>query len=173
LRSNSSVRCACSVRRSTGSTLLITIAFGAITWQQARGRLRVPVRARQIGWPYSYGFYWPEPDGAGGTVRWMAKRASALIDVPGRYLRVSVRAPLPNVERDPVRITISFEGRVALDTQVRSGEPVTATFRMRPGMTQVLVDLGVSRTVRPGDVAGAGDDRELGALVSWESTSAP
>ena len=148
---------------------VVTIGFAVATWQLAHGRLRVPIRARQLGWPYSYGFYWPEPDGAGGTVRWMAKRASELVDVRGRYLRISVRAPLPNVERDPVRITIWSEGRLALDTQARSGDAVSTTVPVPVGVTKLLIDLRVSRTVRPRDLdATTADDRELGALVSFD-----
>lgn len=153
--------------------VVVTIAFAIVTWQLAHTRLRVPVRARQVGWPYSYGFYWPEPDGAGGTVRWMAKRASELVDVHGRYLHVSVRAPLPNVERDPVRISVWSEGRLALDTSVRSGDAVTASIRVPTGLKQVLIDVRVSRSVRPRDTDPSADDRELGALVSWAFSNVP
>lgn len=99
----------------------------------------------------------------------MAKRASELVDVRGRYLRISVRAPLPNVERDPVRITIWSEGRLALDTQARSGDAVSTTVPVPVGVTKLLIDLRVSRTVRPRDLdATTADDRELGALVSFD-----
>ncbi len=160
-------------RSTLVAVALVTLAFAGVTWQLANSRLRVPVRARQLGWPYSYGFYWPEPDGAGGTVRWMARRATELVDVQGRYLRIAVRAPLPNVERDPVRIAIWSEGRLVLDTLARSGDAVHATVRVPVGLRQLLVDLRVSRTVRPRDADPAADDRELGALVSWTFTSAP
>src|SRR5262249_2974492 len=49
---------------------LIAVSFGATTFHAATTELRVAVRARRIGWPYSYGFYWPEPDGSGGEFRW-------------------------------------------------------------------------------------------------------
>lgn len=153
--------------------ILVTVVFGAVTWHLARTQLRVPVRAQQIGWPYSYGFYDAEPDGAGGVVRWMAKRAAALIEVQGPIMRVSVRSPLPNVERDPVALSIWSDNRLVLRARVSSGDPVVATVPVRPGATHTLLDIRVSRTVRPREVSGVADDRDLGALVAWTFTAAP
>jgi len=173
-RSHPDLACRTAIsKRALVGVLLVTAAFGAVTWHTAQTRLRVPMRARQIGWPYSYGFYGPEPDGAGGTVRWMARRATALIDAEGPFLRVSVRAPLPNVERDPVELKIWFENHLVLRTRVSSGEPVVTTVPVPKSVQHALLDIHVSRTVRPRDVDGTPDDRDLGALVAWSFANKP
>jgi O-antigen ligase len=149
--------------------VVVTVAFGASTLQAARTDLRVPVRARAIGWPYSYGFYSPEPNAGGGEVRWTAKRAAALVDVRGRTLRLSVWVPHADIADNPVDLKVWCEGRRVLDTRLTSNDPVTATFQVPAGLRQVLVDVAVSRTVRPADFGGA-DGRDLGVLVKWDAT---
>lgn len=146
--------------------VVVTVAFGASTLQAARTDLRVPVRARAIGWPYSYGFYSPEPDAAGGEVRWTAKRAAALVDVRGRTLNFSVRVPHADIATNPVDLRVWCEGRRVIDTRLTSNDPVTAIVPVPAGLRQVLVDVSVGRTVRPADFGGA-DGRELGVLVKW------
>lgn len=160
-------------RRLLAAIAIVTIVFGVSTWRVAQTTLRVPVRARQVGWPYSYGFYGPEPDGAGGTVRWMGRRATALVDVTGPYLHLTIRSPLPNVERDPVDIEAWCEGRSVMRARVTSGDPVVATVPVPPGLTKTVLDVRVSRTVRPRDGDGTADDRDLGALVAWTFSARP
>lgn len=152
---------------AVGAVVLVVAAFGVGTWRLAHSTLRVPVRAREIGWPYAYGFYAPEPDPAGGTVRWMGRRATALVDVTGPFMRLSIRSPLPNVEKDPVDIEAWCEGRRVIRARVTSGDPVTAVVPVPAGLGQTVLDVRVSRTVRPRDLDGTADDRDLGALVSW------
>lgn len=155
-------------RMAWTAIVLLTFAFGASTLHAARTDLRVPVRARTIGWPYSYGFYTPEPDADGGDVRWTAKRAAALVDVHGgRTMRVSVRVPHGDIASNPVDVHVWCEGRTVIDTRVTSNAPVTARLPVPPELAQLLIDVEVSRTVRPADGGGT-DSRELGALVRWD-----
>ena len=128
------------------------------------------MRARQFGWPYSYGFYEPEGDRTAGAERWMARRATALIDISGPVVQVSVRSPLPGVARDPLRVRAWVEGRLVIDARLSSDAPASATARVPAGLTQAVLDVEVSRTVRPSSLdPSVHDDRELGALVSWRS----
>lgn len=148
--------------------LLVTVAFGVVTWQTATTRLRVPVRARQLGWPYAYGFYAPEGDPMSGAERWMADRATALVDIHGPFMRLSVRSPLPDTARQPVAVKVWSEGKLALTTALNSDAAATVTLPMPVGLKQVLLDIEVSRTVRPVDLdPSVHDERRLGALVSW------
>jgi len=160
-------------RTAIAVVLLVTAAFGAATWHEARTSLRLPARARAQGFPFSYGLYGPEPDGVGGTVRWAARRATALVDVHGPFMRIALRAPLPDVERDPVDVQAWFEGRQIIDARVSSGAPVEATVRVPVGMRQAILDIQVSRAVSPRELGGSSDGRELAALVSWRSTKGP
>ncbi|MGE3705509.1 MAG: O-antigen ligase family protein [Vicinamibacterales bacterium] len=146
---------------------LVTLAFGASTVHVARAELRVPYRAREIGWPYSYGLYTPEPDPGGGVQRWMARRAAALVDVQGPVLRLVVRIPHGDIGTNPVNLTLWCEGREVLDTRVASNEPVTKMVPVPEHLKQVLIEARVSRTVRPSEYGGT-DTRELGAIVKWD-----
>lgn len=162
-----------SDRRVLAAIAVVTVVFGASTWRVAQTTLRVPARARQLGWPYAYGFYGPEPDGTGGTVRWMGRRATALVDVTGPFLHLTIRSPIPDVERDPVDIEAWCEGRSVIHARVTSGDPVAVTFPVPPGLTTTILDVRVSRTVRPRDLNGTADDRDLGALVAWTFAAQP
>lgn len=153
-------------RGTWAAILAVTIAFGAATWHSARTDLRVPVRARAFGWPYSYGFYHPEPDPTGGEMRWTASRATALVDITGPTLRIGARVPHADIASNPVRLKVWCEGRVVIDTRLTSNEPVAATVAAPTGLKQVLLDVEVGRTVRPSDFGGT-DSRELGVLMKW------
>lgn len=153
-------------RGTWAAILVVTIAFGAATWHSARTDLRVPVRARAFGWPYSYGFYSPEPDPAGGEMRWTARRATALVDITAPTLRIAVRVPHADVASNPVGLKVWCEGHVVIDTRLTSNEPVVATVAAPTGLRQALIDVEVGRTVRPSDFGGT-DARELGVLMKW------
>jgi hypothetical protein len=154
-------------RASWAGILTLTLAFGVATLHAARTDLRVPVRARAIGWPYSYGFYAPEPDGEGGLTRWMGRRATALVDVHGPTMRLTVRVPHDDIATRPVDVEAWCEGRPILQRRVTGTDPITIVVPAPAGLQQVLIDLRVSRVVRPSDHGGT-DTRELGALVTWD-----
>jgi hypothetical protein len=108
------------------------------------------------------GFYRPEM-GEAGEFRWMRKRAIVNARRPAPF-RLTFTCGHPDADREPVVLSLSFDGREL--------EPVV--FR-RPGSIERRFDLGrpgtlrlvVSRTFRP----GGADPRELGVAVSamkWE-----
>ena len=72
----------------------------------------------------------------------------------------------------PVDVKVWSEGRLVIDTRLKSTEPVTRTVQLPEGVKQTLVDTWVSRTVRPSDL-GIADDRELGLLVKWRFDGQP
>jgi hypothetical protein len=149
---------------------VIVLTFGASTYQAATGDLRVAARARRVGWPYSYGFYWPEPDGAGGEFRWAQQRATALVDAPASWMTISAWVTHADVPRKPVDVKVWLEGRLIIDTRLTTTEPVTRTVQLPAGLSKALVDTWVSRTVRPSSL-GMADDRELGLAVKWRFDS--
>jgi hypothetical protein len=150
----------------------IVLSFGASTFYAATSELRVPARARRVGWPYSHGFYWPEPDGAGGEFRWAQQRATALIDAPARWMTISAWVTHADVSRKPVDVKVWVEGRPVIDTRLTKTEPVTATVQLPAGFKQALVDTWVSRAIRPSDL-GIADNRELGLAVRWRFDAQP
>jgi hypothetical protein len=155
-----------------GLIAVILLSFGVTTFQAATGDLRIAARARRVGWPYSYGFYYPEPDGAGGEFRWAQHRATALVDAPARWMTISAWVTHVDVSRKPVDVKVWSEGRLVIDTQLKSTEPVTTTVQLPEGTKQALIDTWVSRTVRPSDL-GMADDRELGLAVKWRFDDQP
>ena len=108
------------------------------------------------------GFYRPE-NGPEGEFRWMARRGIVNIRRASPF-RLSFTCEHPDLEREPLLVSLRFEGRDAGSLVCR-----------RPGTQEKRFDLGsagalrlsVSRTFRP----GGSDRRELGIAVSairWE-----
>lgn len=78
--------------RSWVAIATIVVGYAVGTAELAATRLRVPARAQRIGWPYSHGFYPPEPDGRGGAQRWTGRRAVAVIEASTDWLQLTVSA---------------------------------------------------------------------------------
>jgi hypothetical protein len=108
------------------------------------------------------GFYAPET-GPSGEFRWMMRRGIVNVSRAAPF-RLSFTCAHPDLEREPVALSLHFEGRDL--------GPLVCS---RPGMIEKRFDLGsvgalrlgVSRTFRP----GPDDRRELGVAVSairWE-----
>ncbi|MFT3828064.1 MAG: hypothetical protein QM731_29395 [Chitinophagaceae bacterium] len=72
---------------AAASIIVIALTAGTVV-VSATGPLRLPVRIQRAGGEYLYGFYWPEPDGAGGVLVGAACRHR------GRSCRDAV--PLPH-----------------------------------------------------------------------------
>ncbi len=108
------------------------------------------------------GFYRPET-GASGEYRWMRERAIVNVRRSAPF-RLSFACEHPDLEREPVVLSLRFEGRDAGQIVFRRPGAVEQRFAFgEPGALR----LTVSRTFRP----GAGDRRELGIAVSairWE-----
>ena len=49
-----------------------------------------PLRARNAGWPYDYGYYLPERTATGEEFRWTNQDAVAVIPAGGRNVRLTV-----------------------------------------------------------------------------------
>jgi hypothetical protein len=154
-----------------GSWIVIAIviaAFGADTLHLAAGRLRVAKRAQRAGWPYSYGFYEPEPDGAGGEFRWARGRAVAVLDAPTRWLALTVSANQPDVGIRPVDAKVWSDGHVALKAHFTSAEPLTGYVRIPAGERRTVIETWVSRVFHV-----PADERTLGLRVKWDFVTAP
>jgi hypothetical protein len=150
----------------------IVVAHAVGTAHLAATSLRVPARAQRAGWPYSYGFYWPEPDGSGGEYRWARRRAVAVVTASGRWMALTVWVNHLDIGARPVDTKAWVDGHLVVDTRLESTAPVTKYLRVPDGEERVLVETRVSRVIRPSDF-GALDDRELGLLVQWRFTTAP
>jgi hypothetical protein len=153
---------------------IVVAAFSMTTAMLARSTLRVPVRAQRVGWPYAYGFYPSEPDGAGGEQRWAGRHAVAVVDAPTRHLSLSVavdplRGHRPNrltSRIPPVDVKVWVDRKTVIDARVTDTAPITTYVPIREGEPRMLIETRVSRVFRPRDF-GVADDRELGLLTGW------
>jgi hypothetical protein len=153
-------------RRAWMSVAAIALIFAAGTTISAVGDLRVPVRAQRVGWPFIYGFYYPEPDGEGGEYRWARQRATAVVDAPSRVLALSVWVNHRDIETRPVDVKAWCDGTLVLQSTLNRTSRITKYVSLPPGEKRVVVDTWVSRVVHPKDL-GVEDSRELGLMVKW------
>ncbi len=160
-------------RRTWALILLVVTTYGAGTAALATTALRPPNRALRMGWPYSYGFYWPEPDEAGGEFRWAARRAEAMVPAPRPWMVLTVWVNHRDLTTNPVDVKVWCNGVLEIETRLTSQEPITKYIRIDSHQTRgALIQTSVSRTVRPRDL-GVDDDRELGLMVKWAFRDLP
>lgn len=144
----------------------LCVVYAAGTLHVATSELRVPLRAARMDRPYSYGFYFPEPDGAGGVQRWARQRAAIVLDAPTQSLDVTIGVNHVDVTTNPVEAKVWIDRRLVVDTTLNSTAPVTRHVVVSKGHKKILLETWVSRVVRPRDFKVV-DDRELGLLVKW------
>lgn len=152
----------------------VVVAYAGGAASLAAADLRVPARALARGWHYSYGFYDPEPDGAGGEFRWAAQRAARLIDVPGdtRWLHLRINTNHFDIAEKPVDVKVWSDGRLVLESRLDSTLPVTQYVQINRAVTRTLLETWTSRVVRPSSL-GIADDRQLGIMVAWTFADGP
>ena len=150
--------------RAWTAVFAVVTVFVAGTMQLGLGRFRVPMRAQRVGWPYMYGFSFPEPDGNGGEFRWAGQRAVAVVDAPRRWLALTVRVNRGDLHDRPVDAKVWNDGHLLLSTRLNNEGPVTRYVRLRDDEQRVVIDTWVNRVAR----APAGDSREFGLMVKWE-----
>ena len=154
-------------REMWGGVLAVALIFAVGTFAFAKTTLRVPVRAQRVGFPYSYGFYYPEPDGAGGEYRWARQRASMVVAAPKHVVALSVSVNHQDVETRPVDVKVWCDGVLALNSRLTNTSPATIFVELPSSETRMIVDTWVDRVVRPKDF-GVDDNRELGLMVRWD-----
>ena len=152
--------------------LIIVAAYGAGTAYLSATWLRVPLRAERLGWPFSYGFYYPEPDGQGGEHRWARRRAVAVVEATGPWLELNVSVNHLDLETHPVRARVWMGRTLVLDTELRTTIPAVQHVKVPEGHPRIVIETEVNRTVWPRDL-GADDQRELGLLVGWRFDERP
>lgn len=153
---------------AVAAVLAICVAGTAYS---ARHALRVPFRAAQFGWPYSYGLFAPET-GPNGEFRWAGRRAVTVLDAPQPWMRLTVSVNHADVSRKPVAVTVWCDSVQVLTATLANSDPVTRYVRVPDGHPRIMLETWVNRVVRPADY-GAADARELGLMVQWEFVENP
>jgi hypothetical protein len=157
---------------SWAAILAVLIAYVAGTTALARDRLRVPVRALESGAPYSYGFYYPEHDSAGGEYRWARRRAAIVLDAPTDWLLLSVSVNHRDVATNPVDVKVWRDGVRVINATFLTNDPITQYIHIPAGRGRTLLETSVSRVVKPRE-NGIDDARELGLQVGWTFLTSP
>ena len=148
--------------------MTVVTVFAAGTLHAARTTLRPPIRAQRAGSVYEYGFYPPEPDGAGGVQRWARKRAVAVVESRTPWLELTVSANHLDIATHPVEAEVRVDGERVIVAHLDSIRPVTRTIAVRGPNKRAVIETRVSRVLRPIDF-GVADARELGLLVKWRA----
>jgi O-Antigen ligase len=167
---NTNVRRDAAVPRWTWVAVVVVAAIaGAGTAWDAATSLRVPERARASTWPYSYGFAAPRADGEG--YRQARSHALTVLDVPSRWLSVSVRPDANAAGRQPVDVRVWADGATVLKAQLQSGGPLTAIVQLPSGSKRVLLEAAGRRldSSRPFFVR----DAEALYFLKWEFLERP
>ena len=150
--------------------LLLTFLGG--TAYAARRELRVPNRAAEHGWRYSYGFYEPERAADGSPYQWAAQHAVTVLAATKPWLRLTVAVNHADVARKPVDVKVWMDNERVVSATLRSTDPVIEFVRLPEGVSRVVLETWVSRVVRPRDF-GLDDPRTLGLMVAWAFVDAP
>jgi hypothetical protein len=152
--------------RARSAVAIVATLFALGTAYLAATSLRIPARSQRAGFPFSYGFYYPEPDDGDGEYRWARRRASAVVNATGPVMALSVWVNHRDVAEKPVDVRAWVDGRRVLSTTLRSLERVTAYVALPSGERRSIIDTRVNRAVTPA-AFGVSDPRELGLMVKW------
>jgi len=105
---------------------IVPLLVAADQLRSATGDMRVPVRAARVGFQYAYGFSAP----AGENVRWMGRRAVAVVPPPHAFFSWTAEGPDQN---EPVRVRLWRSQRLIGDFEVSRGQSVTRIIAVPPG----------------------------------------
>jgi hypothetical protein len=141
---------------TAGYVMVVTIG----TWIAGTTTLQVPMRARDTGWPYDYGFSRPELTPSGETFRWAQQYGVAVVPAPTRVVKLTVWTTRADVAANPVQARVWHENRVVIDTVLRDQRPVTTYVVVDRDPRWLMVRTYFDRVVPP-------NARELGLAVQW------
>ncbi len=115
---------------------------------------------------YSYGFWGPEPDGAGGYFRWARREATAVVPVGGRVLELTLRANA-DMLATPLHVRAMLDGKRVIDATLTVDTPEVIAQQLQPdGTAAVVVDTWAERAATPPPP----EQRELAMMVRWRFT---
>jgi hypothetical protein len=141
--------------------VVLVLLFTGGTLHSAVTTLRVPMRARDAGWAYSYGFLAPEPDGKGGEFRWTIQNAAAVVPAPKRVVKVTVWTGSPDAASRPLHARVWHDDRPVIDAVLADATPVDAYVEIDRDPPWFMVRTWIDREL------DASEPREHGLAVEW------
>jgi hypothetical protein len=144
---------------------LLAMAYGGETLRLARTSLSVVERARRFEREYVAGAYQPERLPGGDAFRWTDDESRFVLPAATPWLVVRVWAAHPDIQAEPVEVTLSTPCGVLWDGVLRTEDPVTVGIVLPDGLRVVDTTVDVARTWHP-SAYGSSDSRALGVGIS-------
>jgi hypothetical protein len=149
--------------------LLLTAAivvFAIGTFHTSLTSLRVPMRARQGGWNYVYGFHEIERTPEGDVFRPTDQHAVAVVRASSPVVKLAVWVTRPDVATHPVLARVWHDDRLVLETVLRDNHPVTTDVVIDRDPRMLMVRTYLDRTV-------PASPPDLGLAVQWTFADTP
>jgi len=145
------------------------LAFAALTFAFGVREYRPSMRAVWANWQYTAGFYDVEGARPEEYYQWTEGHAVHTVPVRGNWMKLTIAGGPEDIEKQPVRLTISRRYRPIIDIVRSSPKPLT--YYIAAGAErQMIIGVDTSRTFQPSDT----DRRQLGVRISdWEFVDAP
>lgn len=140
------------------TSLVVACAIG--TWVVGTTTLQVPMRARNAGWLYHYGFSRVELTPAGEEFRWAEQYAVAVVPAPKRVVKLTMWVDRSDIVTSPARARVWHEDRIVIDTVLHDHRPVTTYVILDRDPPWFMVRTYFDRVVPPAS-------REHGLAVQW------
>ena len=141
---------------------VLLAAFLGVTMIAARGEQRVPRRAADGGWPYTYGMY-PPPASATDGAFMTERHGVSVVTIDGPSMILTIRAEHPDIRERPVTARVDVDGHTVISTRLHTNDPLVRRIDLS-GTRRAVIETRVDRTWR--DTTRVGDPREIGLSMS-------
>lgn len=142
------------------------VVFAIGTFHTSLTSLRVPMRARQGGWNYVYGFHEIERTPGGDEYRPTDQQAVAVVRASSPVVKLAVWVTRPDVASHPVLARVWHDDRLVLETVLRDNHPVTTDVIIDRDPRMLMVRTYLDRTV-------PASPPDLGLAVQWTFVETP
>ena len=149
-------------------TALIVI-FAAGTLYMSLTNLRVPMRARNGGWHYTYGYSPIEQSPSGDAYRWTGQHSVAVVPAAGRLVKVKVWTVRRDIATHPVLARVWHDRSLVIDTLLHDNRPVFADVAIDRDPRWLMLRTFFDRTVPVSPPAAP----DLGLAIQWTYIDAP
>ena len=128
--------------------------------------LRIPMRARQGGWNYVYGFHEGERTSAGEEYRRTDQDAVAVVRASSPIVKLAVWVTRPDISTHPVLARVWHDDRLVIETVLHDNRPVTADVILDRDPRMLMVRTYLDRTAPASAL-------DRGLAVQWTFIDGP
>jgi len=142
---------------------VLAVGLGIVTARTGWNDLRPPFRARELGNPYSYGFYQPFDGLSGQTTT--ERHAVVVTHARKPYLRLTAWVEHPDANEHPVTVEIWRNHEQVLKGRFPLNQPFTRDIGLTPDGGSFLLETRTDRTFRK-------ERADVGLQLKWEFVDA-